>query len=44
MSLNLPATFTYEKRGRIALMTINRADAYELVHARDAGRHGRCFR
>lgn len=28
MSLNLPATFTYEKKGRIALMTINRPDAY----------------
>ncbi|MBV2234370.1 MAG: enoyl-CoA hydratase/isomerase family protein [Sterolibacterium sp.] len=28
MALNLPATFTYEKRGRIALMTINRPDAY----------------
>ena len=28
MALNLPATFTSEKKGRIALMTINRPDAY----------------
>lgn len=27
MALNLPETFTYEKRGRIALMTINRPQA-----------------
>ncbi len=28
MALTLPPTFTYEKKGRIALMTINRPEAY----------------
>lgn len=31
MALTLPPTFTYEKKGRIALMTINRPEAYNSL-------------
>jgi enoyl-CoA hydratase len=41
VSLQLPATFTYEKRGKIAVMTINRPEAHnaftaEMLRAMDA--------
>jgi enoyl-CoA hydratase len=41
MSLNLPDTFTYEKKGHIAIMTVNRPDAMnamtkEMLAAMDA--------
>lgn len=41
MALNLPETFNYEKRGRIAIMTVNRPRAMnaftgEMLAAMDA--------
>ena len=31
MALNLPETFTYEKRGHIAVMTLNRPQAMNAI-------------
>ena len=33
MSVDLPPTFQYEKRGKIAIMTINRPDAHNAFTA-----------